>query len=200
MTPGPPDTRASLILRLPNAEDVRAWDEIVGLYGPLVYRLARRRGLQPADAEDLVQEVLAAVSRSIGQWLERPDRGRFRSWLFRIARNTSINFLTRPKHRPLGAGGSRAINVLAELAASDTDSELFDAEYRREKFRWASRLVRETVTEKTWQAFWRTTMEDRPIAEVAKELEMSAGSIYIARSRIMAQLRDLVRHFEERET
>ncbi len=200
MTPGPPDTRASLILRLPNAEDVRAWDEIVGLYGPLVYRLARRQGLQPADAEDLVQEVLAAVSRSIGQWLERPDRGRFRAWLFRIARNTSINFLTRPKHRPLGTGGSGAINVLAELAASDTDSELFDAEYRREKFRWASRQVRETVTEKTWQAFWRTTMEDRPIAEVAKELEMSAGSIYIARSRIMAQLRDLVRHFEERET
>ena len=189
-----------MILRLPNAEDVRAWDEIVGLYGPLVYRLARRQGLQPADAEDLVQEVLAAVSRSIGQWLERPDRGRFRAWLFRIARNTSINFLTRPKHRPLGTGGSGAINVLAELAASDTDSELFDAEYRREKFRWASRQVRETVTEKTWQAFWRTTMEDRPIAEVAKELEMSAGSIYIARSRIMAQLRDLVRHFEERET
>jgi RNA polymerase sigma-70 factor (ECF subfamily) len=186
-------------MRLPDPDDARAWDEVVGVYGPLVYRLARRQGLQPADAEDLVQEVLAAVARSIEQWLERTDRGRFQAWLFRIARNTSINFLTRPKHRPLGAGGSGAANLLAEFAAPDTESEKFDEEYRRETFRWASRQVREMVTERSWQAFWKTTMEDQPIAEVAEELDMTTGSIYIARSRIMKQLRDLVRQFEERE-
>ena len=55
MTSSPPETRASLIQRLPNPADVAAWDEVMSIYGPLVYRLARRKGLQPADADDLVQ-------------------------------------------------------------------------------------------------------------------------------------------------
>jgi RNA polymerase sigma-70 factor (ECF subfamily) len=187
-----------LILRLPDARDVDAWDEVVAVYGPLVYRLARRKGLQPADADDLVQEVLAAVSRSVEQWLAKPDRGRFRLWLFRIARNTAINFLTRPKHRPLGSGGGEAADWLAGHAAPDVPDE-FDAEYRRETFRWASRQVRGAVTEKTWQAFWQTTVENRPIEQVAEELGMTAGNIYVARSRVMARLRELVRELEEHE-
>lgn len=199
MTSSPPETRASLILRLPNARDAAAWDEVVSVYGPLVYRLARRKGLQPTDADDLVQEVLAAVARSVGGWLENPDRGRFRAWLLRIARNTTINFLTRPKHRTLGLGGGDPMHVLENFAVADDGADDFDVEYRREVFRWAARQLSETVTEKTWQAFWRTTMEDRPIAEVADELDMTTGSVYIARSRAMARLRDLVRQFEETE-
>lgn len=196
----PPETRASLILRLPDARDVVAWDEVVAVYGPLVYRLARRKGLQPADADDLVQEVLAAVARSVDKWLDRTDRGRFRNWLFQIARNTAINFLTRPKHRPWSPGDTEAGREFAELAAPGEESDQFDIEYKRETFRWASRQVRGTVTDRTWQAFWLTTMEDRSIAEVAEELGMTTGSIYIARSRMMTRLRALVRQFEERES
>lgn len=198
MTLSPPETRASLILRLSDAADIAAWDEVVAVYGPLLYRIARRKALQPHDADDLVQEVLTAVAGSVEQWLQRPDRGRFRAWLMCIARNAAINFLTRPKYRPLSAGGSAAGNTLATLAAPDI-SEEFDFEYRREAFRWASRQVRETVAANTWEAFWLTTMEDRPIAEVAKELKMTPGSIYIARCRIMTKLRELVRQLEERE-
>ena len=69
LMPSPPETRASLILRLPDAADARAWDEFAAVYAPLVYRLARRHGLQPADADDLVQEVLRAVARSVEAWL-----------------------------------------------------------------------------------------------------------------------------------
>ncbi len=73
------ETRASLILRLADAADVAAWDDFLQIYRPLILRLALRRGMQPADAEDLTQEVFAAVSRSIAQWLERPERGGFRA-------------------------------------------------------------------------------------------------------------------------
>ncbi len=191
----PPTTRVSLIARLNDAADAAAWNEFVNIYLPLLYRLARSKGLQHADAEELAQEVLAAVARAIHRWEPDADRGRFRDWLFRIARNMIINFLTRPKYRPWG-GGSEIMTLLHEQpAATEEEATLFELEHRREVFRYAAARVREVVNEKTWQAFWLTAVEDRPIADVARTLQVSVGNVYLARCRVMTRLKKEVEQF-----
>lgn len=196
--PQPPETRETLIRRLPNAGDVEAWDRFVEVYEPLLFRLARAKGFQPADAEDFVQEVLAAVAKAVGRWVADAERGSFRVWLFHIAQNLAINFLTRPRHQRLGAGDSQVDRLLNELPASTGDtSDLFVKEYRREVFRWAADQVREQVSERQWLVFWMTSVEERPIEDVARECAMSVGSIYIARSRITKRIRELIRDYEE---
>jgi RNA polymerase sigma-70 factor (ECF subfamily) len=194
---GFPDTRASLIVRIADARDAQAWDEFVRLYRPVLYRLARRQGLQHADAEELVQEALLAVARAVDRWVPDAQRGRFRAWLYRIARNLTTNFLTRPKHRVWGTGDTDMHRLLE--AECDMDLQVtrtFEIEYHREVFRWAAERVQSTVKQNTWQAFWLSTIDDLPVTEVARKLGMSVGSVYIARSRVMTRLRDEVRRIE----
>jgi RNA polymerase sigma-70 factor (ECF subfamily) len=188
-----PATQYALIVKLRDPGDAAAWREFVGLYEPLVYRVARAKGLQDADARDLCQEVFRAVARAVDRWEPDPARGTFRGWLFTIARNLSINFLARQGRHPRGSGDTDAYEQLSELPAGDpATSAEFDAEYRRRLFRWAADQVKGEFAPRTWQAFWRTAVEDVPVAEVAAELTMTAGAVYVARSRVLARLRQRI--------
>ncbi len=196
MKSGPLETRASLILRLADAADMAAWDDCVQIYRPLILRLALKEGLQPADADDLAQEVFSSVAASVNAWLERQDRGGFRAWLLRIARNATVNMLTRRAQRRWGVGGELGAQQLAELPCQNSTSGEFELEYRRQVFQWAAAQVRETVAETTWSAFWLTHVEGLSIEHAAQQLGLSHGKVYVARSRIMARLRELVSKYE----
>lgn len=197
MPASPPETRASLILRLQNADDVAAWDEFADLYGPVVFRAARARGFQVADSDNLVQEVLLAVAQSITRWLERDDRGSFRKWLLRLARNHAVNMLTQRATRSLGQDGAAAELALNELPVADEVSSLIDLEYERAVFQWAAERVQQVVAEHTWQAFWLTHVDGLSIEQAAKKLNSRAGNIYFGRSRVMARIQEFVKQYEE---
>jgi len=183
-----PGTRISLIVKLRDPTDEAAWREFLAIYEPLIFRLARRKGLQDADAHDLCQEVFRAVAGAIDRW--DPSLCGFRRWLYRIARNLLVNFLTRPCHQRLGSG-STSVQLLLEsqLAPEPSAAALFEAEYRMRLFLWASDEVKEEFTPTTFRAFWQTAVEARAAAAVAAELGLSVGAVYIARSRVLARIK-----------
>ena len=177
-----------------------AWDEFVLIYRPVIYRLARHRGLQDADAQDLAQQVLMAVASAIGSWEKCNESVRFRHWLRRVARNAIVNALSRrPQDR--AAGGSSVQELLLEQPSDDLESTAqIELEYRRELYWRAAKVVRRDVEPETWRAFELTVIENRSIEDAAVELDKPVGKIYAARSRIMRRLREAVRELEKAES
>jgi RNA polymerase sigma factor (sigma-70 family) len=183
-----PATRRSLIIKLCEPAATGSWREFVALYEPLVYRFARRKGLQDADAQDLCQEVFSTLARSIDGW--DPARGSFRGWLSRITRNLLINMLTRGIHLARGSGSTSIQELLRSQPADDPSATaLFETEYRRRLFQGAAEQVRGEFAASTWQAFWQTAVDGLPPREVAASLGLSLGSIYVARSRVLSRIK-----------
>ena len=192
-----PETRASLLIRLKDREDQAAWSEFVEIYQPVIRRLALRKGMQTADAEDVTQRVLLSVSRAIPRWEIDPQRGRFRTWLHRVTQNAILNALSRgPRDR--GTGDSDFLRQLEQHAERNgPDSDLLRLEFRREQFRWAARQIQEEFQSATWDAFWLTSVEGVSPEEAAERLKKGVGSIYAARSRVMRRLKEKLSEFED---
>lgn len=195
---GTPETRVSLILRLPNAADADAWNEFVVLYRPLIFALARRGGLQSADAEELTQEVLLAVAGAVARWNPDPQRGRFRTWLARITRNLLINYLFDRRRRGWQCGGSDLHELIEQqpAPAAVAETELVSNEYRRSLFWAAARRIRSQMQEATWQAFYRTAVAGQTPADTAAALNLPVASVYVARSRVLAKLKHEVQRLD----
>lgn len=191
-----PKTRNSLILRLRNREDVKSWREFVAIYQPVIYRVAKHRGMQDADAHELVQRVLMAVARAVDRFQPDKDRAKFRTWLYRITHSEFCKELASSK-RCAGSGDSGVRQLLENIPdpAGESKDE-FSMEYGRSVFRWAADQVRPDFQPSTWHAFWRTSVNGDATTEVARDLGMTHGAVYIARSRVMAKLQRAVARFE----
>ncbi len=190
-----PETSESLIARVRDPSNRAAWDQFEQLYRPVIFRIARAKGLQHSDALDLLQHVLMSVSAAIGRYEKQADGMRFRNWLSRVTRNAILKALSRGP-RDLAAGGTDILNILHEVPADDPNDALIELEYRREVFVRAAARVQSEVQDETWLAFEATVLQGVSIEAAAKRFGMSAGSIYAARSRIMRRLRTAVQELE----
>jgi RNA polymerase sigma-70 factor (ECF subfamily) len=191
-----PTTRATLLVRLRDAGDEDAWQQFLELYAPVVFRLYRRRGLQDADAADLTQDVLQAVAVGVSRLEYDPAKGTFRGWLYGIASNKWKDFLDRRRRHPQGTGDSAVVELIHAIPAAEDEAGQWEREYQQRLFSVAADKVRPVVGDSTWQAFWQTAVDGRPARDVARDLNMSVGAVYVAKSRVVARIKQHVTEIE----
>ncbi len=187
-------TSISLIRRA-RALEPDAWDLLTRLYGPLIYGWARKTGLQTEDAADILQNVFVSVWRGLPAFVaDRPDSS-FRGWLRVITRNAVREWGRRRETMivpaamvdALAVPGESSDVLLAGVAASGAEDDIFSNLTHQ-----ALELVRGTVDVRTWEAFWKSAIEDVPVADVAVSLEMSPAAVRQAKYRILCRLRELL--------
>jgi RNA polymerase sigma-70 factor, ECF subfamily len=195
---GPSPSTSASLLELARARNGEAWEQIVMLYSPLVYRWCRRRGVREADVLDIAQEVFRSVYASLDSF-ERARAGQsFRAWLKTITANKIID-QSRLKHRqPSAIGGSEVSEWLDQAAATAADGE--EAEDESERILILRRcldLVKAEFEPRTWDAFWKVVIDENDPADVALSLGVSRNAVYLAKSRVLSRLGELFDHLIE---
>lgn len=189
-------------LRLGNA-DPTAWPQFVDLYGRAILAVARRAHCPEADLDDILQEVLVKLYRALPTFRYDPRR-KFRAWLATITRNAVIDWLRSPQRRDRAVGGDDEWRAIESLSDGEELADAIYAEFQRELFAQAMELVRQRVQPQTWNAFALTELEGLSPPEAAERLAMPIANLYMARSRMMSQLKTevarLSREFEGEES
>ncbi|MGA2796091.1 MAG: sigma-70 family RNA polymerase sigma factor [Thermoguttaceae bacterium] len=172
-----------------------AWERFVRLYSPVIYRWCRRSGLTADDAADVFQEVLSAVMLHLSDFRRDKPQDSFSGWLAAITRNKVRDLYRRRHGKAEARGGSTAQRLIAEIPQPPQPSEEFirpDAESAA----WLSRrtldLIRAEFENRTWEAFWRVTIQGQPSSQVAEDLQMSIPAVYTAKSRVLRRLRQVM--------
>ena len=141
--------------------------------------------------------MMRAVATASHRLQYDPERGSFRGWLFTVARNRLRNFFAAKQRHPQGTGDTRNQNLLEHQPVSELEEgPLWDREHDMRLFQWAAEQVRDGFQEASWKAFWSTAVEgDRP-TDVAKSLGISVGAVYIAKSRILARIKEQIQQLQ----
>ncbi len=177
----PTGTSSSLLDRV-RADEAGAWDRLVALYAPLLYHWCRRWKLQEEDLADVFQEVFQSLVVHIAGFRRERRGDTFRGWLYTITRHKALDLLRRR--------GREAAGPLIEIPAPAGPPDPEEAEALRALCHRGLELIRGEFEERTWRAFWRTSIDGLPPREAARELGMSSGAVRVAKFRVLHRLRE----------
>ena len=184
-------TSATLLDRLIRGTDQEAWERFVELYTPLLLAWCRRIGLSDADAADLAQTVFVLLYEKLPEFRYDPARS-FRAWLKTVMLNAWRN-----QHRKRQLGKENNSAGLDPDLIPDTDPrlQLDEEEYRVHLVRRALMLMQQNFEPTTWKACWEFVVNDRPAQDVAAELGITVNAVYLAKSRVLRNLRQELQVF-----
>lgn len=196
MAPADPSpTRESLLIRIRDQQDQQAWSEFVEIYAPLVYNFARKQGLQDADATDVTQDVLSCVNGVISQFEYDSTKGKFRNYVFTITRN-EIRRCWKDSASQAKTGNSALQELLKQSEGNSSEEDQWNDQHQRQVFQWACEKVKPEFKATTWQAFLLTSIEHKSAEKTARDVGISIGAVYIARSRVIKRIRELVQELD----
>lgn len=184
------ETSLSLLDRVRETSDSESWNRLVALYGPLLKHWMHRYEIQDTDADDIVQEVLQAVMNELPKFEHNRQTGAFRSWLRTILVNRVRRFWRKRKHQPVATGTSSIEEMLNQLQDETSEvSRIWNREHDDHVLKRLMRGIRPQFAAQTWQAFYRQAIDGQRADTVARDLEISLSSVYMAKSRVLRALR-----------
>ena len=189
-------TRRSLLTRLREADDHSGWQEFFDTYWRLLYGVARKAGLNDAEAQDAVQDCVITVSQQMPKFRYEPERCSFKGWLLMILRQR-VGRQFQKRMQPSAAGDddargftaneeSTSTNPISRLpdASGDQLDSIWEAEWQQHIINLATERVKQQVSDAQFQIFDLHVLREWPARDVARTLGVSVAQVYLAKLRV----------------
>jgi len=185
------DTSVTLMMRVQeDPADPRAWDEFVERYQPMICAWCLRWGSQPADADDVAQQVLLKLLTAMKKY-RRQSGSSFRGWLKTVTHNAWLDFVNSRQNSPQYPGSIESITDSSD-ALADLEKEMQSA-FEAELLALAMRRIEARVKPSTWEAFRLTAIENLQGVEAAARLNMDVSNVFVHKHRVLKLLESEVR-------
>lgn len=179
-----PPTRSSLLSRLKNASYTEGWEYFVDNYGGLIFKVCLRAGLTRQEAEDILQDTLAAVAKQMPNFEYDRDKGSFKGWLARVTRNHIADYLKKKKHEAVRRVQlpERRVDAIAAMDAATLD-DVWEAEWRQHLLVRALSCLHRQLPARTVQIFQLSALDQWSSEKIAEALLITRSQVYLARHR-----------------
>jgi RNA polymerase sigma-70 factor (ECF subfamily) len=195
-------TRGSLLSRLKDWRDNESWRDFFDTYWRLIYNFSLRSGLSHEEAQEVVQETVVAVAKSIGKFHYDPKVCRFKTWLLGVTRSKIANQLARRARQPAAAnltpddsGSTPLLQRLPDAQAGQLE-QAWDVEWQKNLMEAAIHRVKRRVSIEQYQMFDLFVLKQWPACDVAKTLGVTIGHVYVAKHRVSKLIRKEVEALE----
>ena len=185
-------TQESLLRRLKDWDDHDSWQEFFQTYKRLIFSTALKAGLSEAEAEEVLQETVISVAKTIKEFKYDPQRCTFKSWLGHLTRKRIADqFRKRARDQRLPQPGPALADTtqtpLIERVPDPQNLDLetvWENEWKQKILDAAVAKVKTEVSAEQYQIFDLYVLRHMPVGEVAAALGTSAGQVYLAKHRV----------------
>jgi RNA polymerase sigma factor (sigma-70 family) len=195
-------TRRSLLSRLRRLDDDKSWQDFFDTYWKLIYSAATKAGLPHAEAQDVVQETILTVSRTIQEFRYDPTRGSFKGWLLNTTRWRILDHLRRckpessPGPRPADTRSTDVIEQIPDPASAEIEA-VWEAEWQQNLMDAAIQRVKQEVKPKHFQIFELYALKGRPAGQVARTFGVNVALVHLIKHRVASQIKKEVKRIEK---
>jgi RNA polymerase sigma-70 factor (ECF subfamily) len=198
-------TRATLLGRLKNWEDQASWQEFFDIYWQPIYRFARKAGLSDAEAQDVVQETMFAVSKQMPGFEYNPAIGTFKAWLLNLVRWRITDQFR--KRGPMLANDAppddSTRTATLERIADEKNSDwtaMWEIDWQKAMYAAAMDRVKPHLDPRKFQIFDFYVNHEWPPEKVALTFNVAVNQVYLVKNRVTEMLRDEVHRLEREIT
>lgn len=191
----PPESRPELVTTSSLIYDLQIhsterWDKFVLLYAPLLKFWIRGRHVPKSDEDDVLQECLTSIAAGLNGFCHDEENSSFRGWLRTIVNRRAADYFRQRDDEPQARPDSLE-SVPAPDTRTNEEMEAEEAAFRELKMR-AMELTRQSTTQRTWEMFWKSAVEQIATSDVAGEYGVSQAAVRVARGRVLCRLRELL--------
>jgi RNA polymerase sigma-70 factor (ECF subfamily) len=181
------ETRSSLINRLKDTINGESWEVFFNTYWELIFSVARRAGLSEADSQDIVQETILKVHKSLDRFQYNRERGSFKGWLRTITRSRLTEHFKKQQRQPQTQQPREdEDDPLANLADPQGPEleRIWSEEWSRSLIQRSLAFLKQQVSLKQYQIFKCHCIDEWTVKEVCDALNVNAAQVYMAKQRV----------------